>query len=241
MDFKMYFIMYDILRTYNENLESKKVELSVNIKKQTLAESFENTLLDYIRSEKLSPGDALPKEMELASEFNVSRQVIREGLAGLKTFGILEPRKHRGMVLKRPNAFAGVSKIAQARLFSREECREFMEIRIFMELGMAEFISARKSSSDIRELRRLAGESGTAPGVEDEIAFHHKLFTIGGNSLAGEFFKIISTAFSPVKSASAPQGDLPGHRELCDVLEHGSHQDFYETLKGHFAPYLNKI
>ncbi|MBQ9753579.1 MAG: FadR family transcriptional regulator [Lentisphaeria bacterium] len=211
------------------------------MKKKTLAESFENTLLDYIRSENLSPGDALPKEIELASEFNVSRQVIREGLAGLKTFGILEPRKRRGMVLKRPNAFAGVSKIAQARLFSRDECREFMEIRIFMELGMAEFISARKSPDDIRELRRLAERSGTAPGVENEIAFHHKLFTIGGNSLAGEFFKIISTAFSPVKAPSVPQSDLPGHLELCDVLENGPHQDFYETLKGHFAPYLNKI
>ena len=217
------------------------MDLSESMKKKTLAESFENTLLDYIRSENLSPGDALPKEIELASEFNVSRQVIREGLAGLKTFGILEPRKRRGMVLKRPNAFAGVSKIAQARLFSRDECREFMEIRIFMELGMAEFISARKSPDDIRELRRLAERSGTAPGVENEIAFHHKLFTIGGNSLAGEFFKIISTAFSPVKAPSVPQSDLPGHLELCDVLENGSHQDFYETLKGHFAPYLNKI
>ena len=109
-----------------------------------------------------------------------------------------------------------------------------------MELGMAEFISARKSPDDIRELRRLAERSGTAPGVENEIAFHHKLFTIGGNSLAGEFFKIISTAFSPVKAPSVPQSDLPGHLELCDVLENGSHQDFYETLKGHFAPYLNK-
>lgn len=217
------------------------MDLAEKIKKRTLAESFENTLLDYIRSENLSPGDALPKEVELASEFNVSRQVIREGLAGLKTFGILEPRKRRGMVLKRPNAFAGVSKIAQARLFSREECREFMEIRVFMELGMAEFISARKCANDISELRRLAGGSGTAPGIENEIAFHHKLFTIGGNSLAGEFFKIISTAFAPVKTPSLPQGDLPGHLELCDVLENGSRQDFYETLKAHFAPYLNKI
>ena len=236
----MYFIMYDILLILCER-GIDKVDLSESMKKKTLAESFENTLLDYIRSENLSPGDALPKEIELASEFNVSRQVIREGLAGLKTFGILEPRKRRGMVLKRPNAFAGVSKIAQARLFSRDECREFMEIRIFMELGMAEFISARKSPDDIRELRRLAERSGTAPGIENEIAFHHKLFTIGGNSLAGEFFKIISTAFSPVKAPSVPQSDLPGHLELCDVLENGSHQDFYETLKGHFAPYLNKI
>ena len=236
----MYFIMYDILLILCER-GIDKVDLSESMKKKTLAESFENTLLDYIRSENLSPGDALPKEIELASEFNVSRQVIREGLAGLKTFGILEPRKRRGMVLKRPNAFAGVSKIAQARLFSRDECREFMEIRIFMELGMAEFISARKSPDDIRELRRLAERSGTAPGVENEIAFHHKLFTIGGNSLAGEFFKIISTAFSPVKAPSVPQSDLPGHLDLCDVLENGSHQDFYETLKGHFAPYLNKI
>ena len=85
---------------------------------RTLAESVESSLLDYIRSENLIPGDVLPKEQELAEELKVSRQVVREGLAGLKTFGILETRKRRGMVVRRPNAFAGVSKLAQARLFS---------------------------------------------------------------------------------------------------------------------------
>lgn len=212
-----------------------------NVRTQTLAESVESTLLDYIRVEKLAPGDSLPKEMELASELNVSRQVIREGIASLKTFGLLEPRKRRGMVLKRPNAFAGVSKLAQARLFSREECREFMEIRIFMELGMAEFISSRKTPEDLQELRQLASTAGNICSVDDEIAFHHKLFTMGGNGLAGEFFRIISTAFAPVKFSSEPTGLIPGHPELCDALENGSWQEFYETLKAHFSPYLKNM
>lgn len=217
------------------------MEAAGNVKTQTLAESVENTLLNYIRTEKLSPGDALPKELELASELNVSRQVIREGIASLKTFGLLEPRKRRGMVLKRPNAFAGVSKLARADLFSSEECREFMEIRIFMELGMAEFISARKTPEDLKELRRLAESSGPVPSVDDEIAFHHKLFTLGGNGLAGEFFRIISTAFAPVRSSTEPAGLFPGHLEICDALEKESWLEFYEVLKKHFTPYFKKM
>lgn len=209
-------------------------------KAATLAEGVENSLLNYIRSENLSPGDPLPKEQDLAEELKVSRQIIREGIAGLKTFGILEPRRRRGMVLCRPNLFAGVSKIARARLFSDRECAELMQIRVFMELGMAEFIFDRKTPEDVKELRRLAGLPGRAPSIEEEIAFHHKLFSIGRNAMAEQFLKILSSAFSPAapKGPDSPTPPPPGHRELCDALESGGWLRFYTVMKSHFRPYL---
>ena len=204
---------------------------------RTLAESVESSLLDYIRSENLTPGDVLPKEQELAEELKVSRQVVREGLAGLKTFGILETRKRRGMVVRRPNAFAGVSKLAQARLFSERECREFMQIRVFMELGMAEFIFEHKTPEDMAELRELAGPPGHLPTIQDEIAFHHKLFSISRNAMGGQFLQILTTAFSPAGMNRGTR-PTPEHADLCDALEGNSWLAFYEVLKKHFVPYL---
>ena len=202
---------------------------------RTLAESVESSLLDYIRSENLTPGDVLPKEQELAEELKVSRQVVREGLAGLKTFGILETRKRRGMVVRRPNAFAGVSKLAQARLFSERECREFMQIRVFMELGMAEFIFGHKTPEDTAELRELAGPRGHVPSIHDEIAFHHKLFSISRNAMGGQFLQILTTAFSRQGRGALA---TPSHADLCDALEGSAWLAFYDVLKKHFAPYL---
>lgn len=227
--------MYDILFVAGEGMI-----LPENMKNTTLAEGVENTLLNYIRSRKLTPGCMLPKEQELAEELKVSRQVVREGIAGLKTFGLLEPRKRRGMVLKSPNAFAGVSKLARARLFSEQEYSAFMEIRVFMELGMAEFIFERKNSADLELLRQLAEKGGRYPSPEEEIAFHHKLFSISANPVAEQFLQILNTVFTPKRKAHEMPDPPPGHLEICQALEGDSWLAFYEVIKRHFAPYLNR-
>ena len=93
-------------------------------KSSTLADGVAQNLLGYIRKENLVPGDLLPKEEELAAQLNVSRHIIREGVSRLKAFGLVESRKCRGTVVSRPNAFAGMHRLAQAELFSVEEWKE---------------------------------------------------------------------------------------------------------------------
>ena len=139
------------------------------------------------------------------------------------------------MVVCRPDAFAGVSKLARARLFSERECREFMQIRVFMELGMAEFIFQRKTAADMAELRRLAGRGVRGFTIGEEIAFHHKLFSISCNAMGGQFLQILTTAFSRHERGALA---TPCHADLCDALEGSGWLDFYDVLKRHFVPYL---
>ncbi len=206
------------------------------LKTVTLADGVENCLLEYIRSSGLQPGDLLPREEELASNLNVSRHIVREGVSRLKALGLVESRKRRGMVLARPNAFAGVTKLADADLFSETECREFMGLRIVMELGMVDFIYARKTKQAIQHLRELAGEPNQAYSGPDEVAFHGALFAIGGNELASGFCEILTRIFDyPMK----PDWKLhpPGHSDICEALEHGSLEEFRRVMKAHFEPY----
>lgn len=209
------------------------------LKSSTLADGVEDSLLSYIRQSSLEPGDMLPKEEELAQQLNVSRHIVREGVSRLKMLGLIESRKHKGMILTRPNAFVGVSKLAEARLFSEEECREFMQIRVYMELGMAESIFHMKTKRDIRELRELAGIRGVDPTREEEIAFHQKLVSIVGNGTGSNFQRILNTAFSHVKfGRHSGQNITPFHIDLCDALAGDSWQAFYEVMKAHFKPYM---
>ena len=112
------------------------VELT-DLSSATQADGVETSLLDYIRRSGLAPGDLLPKEAELAEQLKVSRHIVREGISRLKTLGLVESRKRKGMILMRPNVFTGVSKLAEAKLFSESECKDFIQMRVFMELGMA--------------------------------------------------------------------------------------------------------
>ncbi len=208
------------------------------LRSATLADGVEDSLLTYIRSSGLNPGDLLPKEEELAEQLKVSRHIVREGVSRLKTLGLVESRKRKGMMLTRPNVFAGVSKLAGAKLFSEAECREFMQIRVFTELGMAESIFRRKTEADLRDLRMLAGPCGVNPSMEEEIAFHHKLVLIGGNAMGGEFLNILTSAFTYVFQKGAGEEITPFHADLCDALESDSWEKFYNAMKAHFASYM---
>ena len=213
------------------------VELT-ELRSTTLADGVETSLLDYIRRSGLNPGDMLPKEEELSEQLKVSRHIVREGVSRLKSLGLVESRKRKGMILTRPNVFAGVSKLAEARLFSENECREFMQIRMYMELGMAETIFRRKTPENLKELRALAGSRRKHPTMEEEIAFHHKLVSIGGNATGGEFLKILTSAFTYIFEHGAGKRVTPFHTDLCDALEGDSWEEFYQTMKAHFKPYL---
>lgn len=217
------------------------MELTENLRSTTLADHVEMTLLDYIRRRGLRPGEPLPKEEEFAARFRVSRHVLREGLSKLKTLGIIESRKRKGMILSKPDVFSGIGKLAGASLFTPEECREFMSLRVVMELGMTEFIFQKKTPSQLEELRRCAAASaGPTPGREAEMDFHSKLFAIGGNRTADKFRNILSSAFGAgFEAAGRNSSKLPTHHDICDALEHGTQHEFYQTMKLHFQPYLD--
>lgn len=204
----------------------------------TLADGVENSLLNYIRHSGLTPGDILPKEEELSEQLKVSRHIVREGVSRLKTLGLVESRKRKGMILTRPNVFAGVSKLAEAKLFSDAECREFMQIRVYMELGMAESIFRNKTPENLKELRALAGRRGKHPTMEEEIAFHSKLVSLVGNAMGGEFLKILTSAFTYAFQRGIGKNITPFHLDLCDALEGDSVQDFQNAMKAHFKPYI---
>ena len=206
----------------------------------TLADGVEESLLQYIRSSGLSAGDALPKEEELAARMRVSRHIVREGISRLKTLGMVESRRRRGMTLARPDVFAGVSKAAAARLFSAGECREMMGLRVVMEIGMAEFIYRRKTRELLAGLRCFAEEKPGQSVIRREIEFHTRLFAIGGNAMADRFQKILVTAFGARGGkSSGPALNPPTHRDICDALENGTCDEFRRVLTKHFAPYTN--
>ncbi|MBO4649397.1 MAG: FadR family transcriptional regulator [Lentisphaeria bacterium] len=211
------------------------------LKPSTLADEVETSLLEYIQQSGLTPGDPLPKEELLADSLQVSRHVVREGISRLKALGLIESRKRRGMTLVRPNAFAPVSKLAEAKLFTGEECRQMMGIRVIMELGMAEFIYARKTPALLAELRKYAGNKQCCRDMGEEIDFHSRLFAIGGNAMANQFQQTLTTVFQRFEDRP-PHGKFPRtptHRDICDTLENGTAEAFRQVMRKHFSPYID--
>ena len=204
----------------------------------TLADGVENSMLTFIRDMNLQPGDILPREEEIADHLNVSRLSVREGLGRLKALGLVESRKRRGTVLRKPKPFSILSKIAQTNLFSKEERKDFMEIRIALELGMCELIYMRKTPNAIVKLRTVA-EEGLA--INDDVEFHATLLSISGNRNVGEFRQLLVRFFDSPKanrSFELLEKSRKEHIALCDVLENGTAEEFRNAMREHFEPYF---
>ncbi|MFA6929575.1 MAG: GntR family transcriptional regulator [Lentisphaeria bacterium] len=219
--------------------------LDHELKTSTLADGVEDSLLAYMQKANLSPGDLLPKEEELAVHLNVSRHIVREGVSRLKALGLVESRKKRGMVMKRPCAFTGLQKLAEANLFGIRDQKEFMELRVVLELGMCDFVFLRKTPEKLAHLREVAGlPNSSVQQYSTEIDFHTCLMEIGGNQIASQFRTILARVFKPLYDNSNAKKTLlktPTHHEICAVLERGTSEEFHAMLRQHFEPYLAQV
>ena len=204
-----------------------------SLKTVTLADGVEKRLIEYIQQKHLMPGDPLPKEEEIEKNLQVSRNIVREGISRLKSLGLIESRRHRGMVVAKPAPFATIRKLMEANIFTEEEYCELMRLRIVLELGMADYIFERKTAENMSVLRKLA--ESEAPIYPSEVEFHSYLFNIGGNRIAANFREILMAVFSKFKneSRSIPESTVT-HIDICDALEFGSAADFHSVLHAHF-------
>src|ERR1700683_4072013 len=71
---------------------------------------------------KLSPGDKLPSERELAEMLRVSRSSIRDAIRGLELMGLVEPRQGAGTIVREVSSEPLVNPFANA-LKRRQELR----------------------------------------------------------------------------------------------------------------------
>ena len=121
----------------------------------SLVDRVEANLVELLQQRKLKVGDSIPKELELAETLGVSRTVIREALLRLRMMGLIESKKKKGAVITSPDLFGIMSKSMNPHVLDQETLRGMFEIRLALEIGMADFIFQRITPEDIRELKKI--------------------------------------------------------------------------------------
>ena len=121
-------------------LEKDKMDL---LDDATLVDKVEKSIIDYIKNNALKVGDALPKELEIAESLGVSRTAVREAMLRLRTLGLIESRKHRGMVILEPDLVHNFEKMLDPALVNVKKLSLLFELRLMLEVGMSDFVFAR--------------------------------------------------------------------------------------------------
>jgi GntR family transcriptional regulator, transcriptional repressor for pyruvate dehydrogenase complex len=102
----------------------------------------------------LRPGDRLPTERELAEQFNLSRNTVREGLRALEVSGILELRKGAtgGAFVREGRGDAVVSSFADLFHLGMIQPAHLTESRLIVAVWVTRLACQRASEEDLQQL-----------------------------------------------------------------------------------------
>ena len=230
--------------------KSPTLEKLYPIENQTQVDKIEISLQEYFRDGDFQPGDPIPKEMELAKALGVSRTSVREALSRFKTLGIIESRKNRGMIITHPDILYNMQRVMDLRLLDNDTMKDIFELRLVLEIGIADLLFLRKTDSDLKTLEKIVDKDEKSGNKIEkrkyDIEFHSMLYKISGNETIQRFQKILLPIFEYVDTdlyAINPDKTIGYvfHRGLLNTLKDGTPEEFRNKMRNHLMQYFNKL
>ena len=213
----------------------------------TMADIVEVKLREYLKKKSFKPGDALPKELELAEALGVSRNVLREALSRLRMLGMVETKKKRGMVLARPDILGSFERVLDPLIIDDNTLQDIFELRLTLELGLADILYLRKTKKDVEELEKIAKDQKVDGipqtfRIKNEIAFHSKIYQMTGNETLKRFQNMLLPIFGYlVALEKVPIIGKVSHLDLVEILKHGSKEEFRQGMFQHLEHHFDKL
>ncbi|WP_295720036.1 FCD domain-containing protein [Mucilaginibacter sp.] len=222
-----------------------------NVDTSSLVDRVEKNLIELFIEKNFKVGDAIPKELELSAALGVSRTVIREALLRLRLMGLIDSRKKRGAVLTSPDLVSILEKSMNPQILDTVTLKEIFEMRLALEIGMADFIIERITPEDIAELRSIvaiepAQSQAAIFDVEQEIKFHGKLYDITGNETLRKFQKLLLPVFDYVHQSGLLKKPVKprkfvSHAGLIDLIEKGSAEMLRNGMRNHLENHFARL
>ena len=165
----------------------------------SLVDRVEQNLREYFAEANLQPGDAIPKESELALSMGVSRTALREALSRLKTLGLIESKRNRGIILTQPDILGSFERVLNPMLLDSATLQDIFELRLVLEMGITDFLFIRKTKENLEKLEQLVCKEEETKDKflknRYDVEFHSMLYEISGNQTLLRFQKMLLPIF----------------------------------------------
>jgi GntR family transcriptional regulator, transcriptional repressor for pyruvate dehydrogenase complex len=182
------------------------------LKAESLKEVFISRFEDLILTGRLTKGQKLPPERELAFQLGVSRPVVHEGLLELAVKGLVTMKPRSGTMVndyRRQGSLAILESLVKYRQGNLEPelLQSLIETRALVEIETARLASLHRTDEHLEMFRDiLSREKALDPADLEGITkldfeFHHLIALASGNlvyPLLVNSFKPVYTAFTAI-------------------------------------------
>jgi DNA-binding FadR family transcriptional regulator len=234
----------------DETPEPRPLRRFDSLTSQTLSKRISRALLTSILRGEIPPGNALPSEDDLASQFDVSRPVVREAVKELAVLGLVESRQGRSTRVTSPddwNQFAPDLLAARSEVGAADDfLLELLELRRLIETGAAGLAAVRATDEDIATMTalydRMEASSGDIERFTDgDMAFHAAMLAATDNHLLTRLIETIGPVLRFGRMVSLerrPDGPIDsqrGHRRVLDAIQAGDPELAREAMREHLS------
>lgn len=175
-----------------------------------------------------APGSRLPKETELAEQFQVSRIVVREAMKILEDRGVVEVRAGRGSFTIAPKP----DRVKESLLWlfrdqplpTIEDMESLLELRQVLEETSASLAAVRATEEDLQEiesaLQDMAQDNGSLDGnIAADVRFHRAVMRAAHNSyLEMVLDPVMSVFLQQIKLTNSLTTGLELHRYIFEQI-----------------------
>jgi DNA-binding FadR family transcriptional regulator len=153
----------------------------------SLSERLADSIVEIIRDERLTPGQALASARDLAKRFEVTTPTVREALRRLEATGIVEFRHGSGTYVG-----AGIDRRVLANphrpAIDRESVLELVEARLVLEPAIAAAAARARTPEALARLESASANALEPPqgDARPAVHFHVALAAASGNTLLEE-------------------------------------------------------
>jgi len=217
----------------------------------SLSWKVENSIKEAIISGRYQPGEQLPGEIELSSQFGVSRPVVREAIRSLKSRNFLEVRRGKGggSYVSDLNELFFKENFADLIRLDQIKVDHLVHARLFLEPEVVKLAVANATEQDLSMLKNNRLESEGAKDIDTRVRLNGQFHRLIGRSCKNplysilmdeimDFYEAYIRVVKPVTEILANAGD---HQKIYNAIAERDVEKSIKLTKLHITTTIDKM
>ncbi len=187
------------------------------------AATFEETLLDNLKSRKWRAGHRIPTERDFSAQSGLSRSTVRRVLASLKERGLITQTVGSGTYVSHQVAQA-LGSMPDTGVAHSTSPAELMSARLVLEPAIIDMVAGNANSADFARMDECCSKAEAATSLEDferwDSMLHEVIADAAHNTFIASVFRLMNQARAEAEWGMLKRRSATPERRLDYQVEH---------------------